>query len=174
MNPTHSANQPQSFKECHVPVKKLHSSAKYRLSLNQPQSTTSERFLVKQPQISYKVRAGYLGISQRRIWVPVLYRCDIVTASSVATGSLRWTDFSGCRMTGWQPASLRVAQLPCYWRCWPLTQDGWIVGWLQKCVRLGSGIEIGSRIGIGSKNRIGYQNGVSFGIAIIGVWAQWC
>ena len=44
MNPTHSANHPQSSKEYHVPVKKLHS-----LSLNQPQSTTSERFFVKQP-----------------------------------------------------------------------------------------------------------------------------
>ena len=45
----------------------------------------------------------------------------IVPASSVATGSLRWTEFSGCRMTGWQPASLLATQLPCYCRCWPLT-----------------------------------------------------
>ena len=30
-------------------------------SLNHPQSTTSERFFVKQPQISYGVRAGYFG-----------------------------------------------------------------------------------------------------------------
>ena len=66
MNPTHSANQPQSSKEYRVIVKKRRSSAKYFLSLNQPQSTTSERFFVKQPQIRYGVRAGYLGTKEMR------------------------------------------------------------------------------------------------------------
>ena len=77
-----------------------------------------------------------VSMSQRRMWVLVLYRYYIVPASSVATGSLRWTDFSGCRMTGWQPASLRATQLPYCCRCWPLTQDRWILGRLQKCVHL--------------------------------------
>ena len=39
-------------------------------------------------------------------------------------------------MTGWQPASLRATQLPYCCRYWPLTQDRWIVGRLQKCVHL--------------------------------------
>ena len=73
------------------------------------------------------------------MWVPALYRCYIVSASFVATGSLRCTAFSGCRMTGWQPASLRVTQLSCYCRCWPLArniQAKWILGRLAKCVHL--------------------------------------
>ena len=62
MNHTYQAKQPLGSKEYRVVVKKRHSSAKYFLSLKQPQSTTSERFFVKQPQISYRVRAGYLGL----------------------------------------------------------------------------------------------------------------
>ena len=52
MNHTHQANQPQGSKEYQVIVKKRHRSVKFRLSRNQPQITTSERFFVKQPQIS--------------------------------------------------------------------------------------------------------------------------
>ena len=42
-----------------------------------------------------------VSMSQRRMWAPVLYRSYIFAASSVATGSLRWTDCSGRRKTGW-------------------------------------------------------------------------
>ena len=77
-----------------------------------------------------------VSMSQGRMWVPELYRSCTVPASSVATGSLRWIAISGCRMTGWQPASLRATHLPCCCRCWPLTQDRWIVERLQKCVPL--------------------------------------
>ena len=53
-----------------------------------------------------------VSMSQRRMWVPELYRYYIVPASSVATGSLRWTDFSGCRMTGWQPIPYKIIKKP--------------------------------------------------------------
>ena len=56
--------------------------------------------------------------SQKRpMWVLILYRCYIVPASSVATGSMRWIDFSGCRMTDMQPASLHATDLAYDCRC---------------------------------------------------------
>ena len=63
-------------------------------------------------------------MSQRHTCVLVLYKYYIVPASSVVTGYLRWTNFSGCRKTGWQPSSLHAAQLSCYICCWPLPKKG--------------------------------------------------